>query len=92
VGVFGDTKLTSSNHCYGTRERKVVGEYKLSHAKLNETLYGIPRGSGEIGPFSQLLKDQAGDVKGTAIGVYGELPGNVLPFLRYLATRPRART
>ena len=58
--------------------------------KLDETLYGIPRGSGVIGPFSQLLKDQAGDVKGTVIGVYGELSSHVLSFLKYLATR-RAR-
>ena len=100
--VFGDTKLTSSNQCYVTpsnlkpgsavdqRQRKVVPEYTLSHAKLDETLYGIPRGSGVIGPFSQLLKDQAGDVKGTVIGVYGELSSHVLSFLKYLATR-RAR-
>jgi hypothetical protein len=72
------------------RQRKVVPEYTLSHAKLDEALYGIPRGSGVIGPFSQLLKDQAGDVKGTVIGVYGELSSHVLSFLKYLATR-RAR-
>ena len=78
------------------RQQKIVPEYTLPHAKLDETLYGIPRGSGVIGPFSQLLKDQAGDVKGTVIGVYGELSSHVLSFLESLATRaptrrPRAR-